>query len=94
MGNDGLAQITLQHPADVAAVLHDHRLIQSVFGQQSGVACGVYSALAGQGLNRVTRDQSDQKKRQQRHAEKSRNDQTQSGQCKAEHGSNLAVGCQ
>ena len=38
MGNDGFAQVSVQHLADVDAVLHQYRLVQPVFLEQLGVA--------------------------------------------------------
>ena len=39
----------------------------------------LHAAFTGQGFDRIARDQTDQKKRQQRHPEKSRDDQAQAG---------------
>ena len=85
LGDDGLAQVTLQHAANVDAVLRQHRLVQAVFHQQRSVARGVDAALAGHGFNRVARHQADQEKRQQRHAKEGGNEQADTGQEESQH---------
>ena len=80
-----LAEVAVQHAADVDAVLHEHRAVEPVFLEQLRVALGVDAALAGHRLDRVARHQADQEEREQRHADERRDDETQPGQQEAEH---------
>ena len=84
--DDGLAQVTVQHAADVDAVLNDHRPVEAVFLAELLVAHGVDTALARHRLDGVAGNQPDQEERQQRHPEESRDDQRQAGQEETEHG--------
>ena len=82
--DDRLAQVAVQHAADVDAVLHQHRPVQAVFLEQRGVPRRVDAALAGQGLDRIARHQSNQQECHQRHAQKDGHDQAQAGQDEAQ----------
>ena len=80
MGDDRFAQVALQYAADVDAILHQHRLVQPIGLEQRRVAHRVNAAFTRQRLNRVARDHANQKKGQQRHPEKCRDDQAQAGE--------------
>ena len=80
MSDDGFAEIAMQDPADVDPVLHDHGPVQPIFLEQGGMPRGVDAALASQCFNRVARYQADQEKGNERHSQKGRDDQTQTGE--------------
>ena len=80
-----LAEVALQHAADVDAVLDEHRPVEPVLLEQRRVARGVDAALARHGLDRIARHDPDEEEREQRHAEKGRDDEADAGEQKAQH---------
>lgn len=83
MGDDGLAQIAMQNPTYIDAVLNYHGPVQPVFLEQCGVPRGIDAALASQCLDWVARYQANQKEGNERHSQKGWDDQAQTGQDKA-----------
>ena len=62
--DDGLAEVAVQEPRDVDAVLHQHRLVEAVGLAQHLVPRRVDAALARHGLDRVAGNKPDQEERQ------------------------------
>ena len=86
-----LAEVAVEHAADVDAVLDEHRPVEPVFLEQRRVPRGVDAALARHGLDRIARHDPDQEEREQRHADEGRDDEADSAQQEAQHlGSALA----
>ncbi len=81
-----LAEVAVQHAADVDAVLDEHGPVEPVFLEQRRVPRGIDAALAGHGLDRVAGHDPDQEEREQRHPEKGRDDEADPGEEKAQHG--------
>ncbi len=75
----------MQDLSDVARVLHRKRTVQPEFVQQPRATRGVHAALAGNVLDRVARNEMDQRKRQQRDADERRDDQREAAEDEAEH---------
>ncbi len=82
-GNDRLAEIALQHAADVNPVLLEQRLVESVLGTQQGVAFGVETAFTDEDLDGIPRDQPDHGEGEQRDADESRNHEAHAGKQEA-----------
>ena len=66
----------MQHAADVDAVLHEHRTVETVFLEQLGVAPGIDAALARHRLDGIAGNQADEEEREQRHPDERRNDES------------------
>ena len=81
-----LAEVAVQHAADVDAVLHQHRPVESVFLEQLRVPRRIDPALPCHRLDRITRHQADQEEREQRHADEGRDDERQPGEEETDHG--------
>ena len=75
-----LAEVAVEHPPDVDAVLHEDRPVEPVFLEQRLVAGGVDAALAGHGLDRIAGHEPDQEEREQRHPDERRNDEAEASQ--------------
>ena len=86
LGQDGTAEITAQQVAEVVAVLYEEGLVEAQLGAQFGVPRGVDSALARHQQYGIAGDQMDQREREQRHAEKSGNDEADAGNDEPQHG--------
>jgi hypothetical protein len=85
LGDDGFAQVAVEHFADVDAVLHHDRLVQPVLFQEDSVACRINAAFASQGFDGIARNQAYQEEGEQGHAEEGRNDQAQSCKDESQH---------
>ncbi len=80
-----LAEVAVQHAADVDPVLDEHRPVQTVLLEQRRVPRGIDAPLAGHGLDRVAGHDADQGEREQRHPDERRNDEAEPGEEKADH---------
>ena len=91
LSDDRFAEITLQHAAEIVAILHVQRLIEAEFLQQLGVMDRIDAALARHRLDRIAGHETDQEERNQRDSDKGRNDETDAGQDEAQHDSDIAL---
>ena len=64
-GDDRSAEIAVQHAAEIDAVLHQHRPVEAELVAQALVALRVDAALAGQRLDRIAGDQTDEEEGEQ-----------------------------
>ena len=85
MRDDRVAEIALQHAADVDAVLHEHRLVEAVLLAQLRMPDRIDAALAGHGLDRIAGNEADQDEGEQRDPDEGRNDEADPGEDEAEH---------
>ena len=85
------AEVPVQHLHEVVTVLHRQWPVESEFMQKARTARGVHAALAGNILDRIARNQVNQRERKQRDAEKRRDDQRQATQHEAEHWPRLYI---
>ena len=85
MGDDGDAEVALQHVADIVEELHVERPVEAHLVQQLGVALGRDAALADTHLDRIARHQADQDEGQEDDAEEGRDHQADARQDEAEH---------
>ena len=74
-----LAEVAVQHAADVDAVLHEHRPVEAVLLEQLRVPRGVDAALARHRFDRIARHEADQEEREQRHPDEGRDDELTAG---------------
>ena len=65
MGDDRAAEIAMQQPRQIVAVLHQHRLVEAVFLAQLRVPDRIDAALARHRLDRIAGHQADQHEHQQ-----------------------------
>ena len=75
MCDDGGAQVALQHPANIKAILHHHRPVKPVHLEQFGMTGGINAAFTGEGFNGVTRNLPNQEKGDESHADEGRIDE-------------------
>ena len=77
-------EVSAEHLSDVRQVLDRQRTVESELMQQPLAPRGIHAALARQVLDRIARDEMDQRERQQRHTEKRRYDQRDAAEEEAE----------
>ena len=80
-----LAEVPVQHAADIDAVLDEHGPVEPVFLEQRRMPGGIDAALARHGLDRIARHDPDQEEGEQRHADEGRDDEADSAQQEAQH---------
>lgn len=85
-GDNGMAQIPLQHMPDINEILLPEGFVETPFGQQPGMALRIDAPLAGHQLKGIARHQMDQGKGDQGDPEKGRDQQSQAVEDKGDHG--------
>ena len=69
LGDDRIAQIPMKHTPNIPSILNQDRFVQSQLRPQDGVTFRGDPALAGNQYHRISGDQMDQGKGQQRNAD-------------------------
>ena len=79
------SQIALDHLRNVFRVLQGQRPVEPELVQQPLAPRGVHAALTGKVLDRISRNEVDERERQQRHADERRYDQRCPAEDEGEH---------
>ncbi len=78
-------EIPFRHLPDVLGVLHRERAVESELVQQAFAPSGIHPTLARQVLDRIARDEVNQRERKQRNADERRDDQCRAAEDEGEH---------